>query len=343
MSDTARMPPDRRRHQCRDIVGVRRADVRHLQSHYDGHRALFEDVIDGGGVWIAPGPPDEARLQRMPLQLGPGRYLGETRDHQVVADLVITQTLHVPSRLPLHTHTVPYFCLVLTGAFDERVGDRLCEARAGDLLFHPSGETHTNEIRAGATLLGIALGRSWVERLGELEPRRRPRPGRQNAAAARVAGRIARELAAHDSISGFAIEGLVHTLLAEADPSPASLRGGPPRWFPVALEFVRAHFRGRFDHEALARVAGVHPTHLARAFRAHVGRSVTGYVHRLRIEWARERVEKSEAPLADVALEAGFADQAHLTRVFRRETGSTPSEYRRRSRPRRPRHRRAAR
>ena len=71
-----------------------------------------------------------------------------------------------------------------------------------------------------------------------------------------------------------------------------------------------------------------------RAFHAHMDCTVTGYVHRLRIEWARERVERSDVPLADVALDAGFADQAHFTRVFRCETGSTPSEYRRRSRRR---------
>jgi len=274
-------------------------------------------------------------MQPMPLQLEPGRYLGETCDRQVVADLVVTQTLHIPSRLPLHTHTAPYFCLVLSGGFDERVGARSLEARAGDLLFHPPGETHTDEIRAEATLvLGIALGGSWAEQLEQLEPCSRPRPGHQNAAAARVAGRIAHELAAHDATSGLAIEGLAHTLLAEAAHSPA-LRGGTPHWLPVALEYIHAHFRGRLDHGALARVAGIHATHLARTFHAHVGCTVTEYVHRLRIEWARERVERTELALADVALDAGFADQAHFTRVFRRETGTTPLEYRRRSRRRR--------
>ena len=138
---------------------------------------------------------------------------------------------------------------MLNGAFDERVGATLCEARPGDLLFHPPGETHTDEIRAAGTLVfNIVLGGSWVGLLGQLEPCRRPRPGRQNAAVARVAGRIARELAAHDSISDFAIQGLVHTLLAEADHSRASSRGGPPRWLPAAREFIRAHFRSGFDH-----------------------------------------------------------------------------------------------
>src|SRR5262245_25372187 len=109
-------------------------------------------------------------MQSMPLQLGPGRYLGETRERQVVAGLIITKTLHrLPEPLPLHTHTAPYFCFVLSCAFDERVGATLREARSGDLLFHPPGETHTDEIRMAAThLLGIALGGPWVGLLGQL-------------------------------------------------------------------------------------------------------------------------------------------------------------------------------
>jgi AraC family transcriptional regulator len=273
----------------------------------------------------------------MPLLLGAGRYLGETLDHRVVASLTVTRTLHrVPARLPLHTHAAPYFCLVLNGAFDESVGATAYQARSGMLLFHPPGETHSDEIRAAGTrLVSIALGGSWAGRLGELEIRKRPRPGRQSAAAARIAHRVARELLADDPTSSIAIEGLVLTLLAEAASTPDSLRGGAPRWLPVAADFIRANYRDRLDHDALARVAGVHGTHLARAFHRHMSCTVTEYVRRLRIEWALEHVARGDAPLADVALEAGFADQAHFTRVFRRETGSTPSEYRRRSRSRR--------
>ena len=276
-------------------------------------------------------------MHPMPLLLGPGRYLGETLDHRVVASLTLTRTLHrVPARLPLHTHAAPYFCLVLNGVFDESVGGTAYQARPGTLLFHPPGETHSNEIRAAGTrLFSFALGGSWIGRLAELEICKRPGPGRQTAAAARIAHRVARELSLRDPTSSIAIEGLVLTLLAEAASSPDSLRGGAPRWLPVAVEYIRAHYRDRLDHDALARVAGVHATHLARAFHRHMSCTVTGYVRRLRVEWAREQVARADAPLADVALDAGFADQAHFTRVFRRETGSTPSEYRRRSRSRR--------
>ena len=70
-----------------------------------------------------------------------------------------------------------------------------------------------------------------------------------------------------------------------------------------------------------------------------LGRDVTGEtVHidgrgrRLRVERARLLIQEGASDLASVALEAGFADQSHFTRVFRRLVGTTPGEYRRSAR-----------
>jgi AraC family transcriptional regulator len=68
---------------------------------------------------------------------------------------------------------------------------------------------------------------------------------------------------------------------------------------------------------------------LARTFRRQRGESVGDCVRRLRVESARRLLEDGRQPLSEVALAAGFADQSHFTRVFRRLTGMTPGEYRR--------------
>jgi AraC family transcriptional regulator len=79
----------------------------------------------------------------------------------------------------------------------------------------------------------------------------------------------------------------------------------------------------------LAREVAVHPAHLARAFRQQFGTSVGGYVRRLRLDRAAAELERSDKALAAIALAAGFADQSHFTRSFRRHTGFTPGAYRR--------------
>jgi AraC family transcriptional regulator len=78
----------------------------------------------------------------------------------------------------------------------------------------------------------------------------------------------------------------------------------------------------------VARRVGVHPVHLARTFRRVHQMTFAGYVRQVRIEFARRELTVSGAPLGDIAVAAGFCDQSHFSRLFKRYTGQTPAEYR---------------
>ena len=52
------------------------------------------------------------------------------------------------------------------------------------------------------------------------------------------------------------------------------------------------------------------------------------YGRRARIEWAAAQIAAGDRPLAEIAAEAGFADQSHFTRLFRRYLGTTPGRFR---------------
>jgi AraC family transcriptional regulator len=79
--------------------------------------------------------------------------------------------------------------------------------------------------------------------------------------------------------------------------------------------------------EELAAIAGVHPTHLLRTFRRYQGTTIANFVRRRRIERARTEVAQRKRPLSSIALDAGFADQSHFTRVFKQAFGETPGQY----------------
>jgi AraC family transcriptional regulator len=76
--------------------------------------------------------------------------------------------------------------------------------------------------------------------------------------------------------------------------------------------------------DSLARVAGLSPAHFARAFKESVGRAPHQHLLALRLESARRMLDAPDATLSDIALRAGFADQAHFTRFFKRHYGMTP-------------------
>ena len=78
----------------------------------------------------------------------------------------------------------------------------------------------------------------------------------------------------------------------------------------------------------LAAEAGLHPVYVARAFRQHFGIGVAEYARVVRAEHARILLATTEAPIAEIALLAGYADQSHLTRSMRRLLAATPSEIR---------------
>jgi AraC family transcriptional regulator len=73
----------------------------------------------------------------------------------------------------------------------------------------------------------------------------------------------------------------------------------------------------------------VHPSHLAHEFRAHRGTTVGEFVRQLRLEWAANVMLSEGASIADIALRAGFCDQSHFSRAFRRHFYATPAAWRR--------------
>ncbi len=80
--------------------------------------------------------------------------------------------------------------------------------------------------------------------------------------------------------------------------------------------------------DELATIVGVNRSHLARVFKSKLGMSVGQYHRAVRIHRAAQRLSDTRVSMARVAQETGFADQAHLTRVFRNHFKVTPSAYR---------------
>ncbi len=105
----------------------------------------------------------------------------------------------------------------------------------------------------------------------------------------------------------------------------AGANGGPA--IDRVRAYIDAHFADGFGLSTLAGVADLSVFHLARSFKAAVGLSPLAYRNLRRIDEARHRLRAGD-PIADIAIDLGFADQSHLTRHFQKLVGISPGLYR---------------
>lgn len=94
------------------------------------------------------------------------------------------------------------------------------------------------------------------------------------------------------------------------------------------LDYVESHLDAQLSLDQLACIAGVSTWHFLRQFRARFNCAPHAYVIGRRIEQARRLLLRGTLPIKEIAAVCGFADQAHMTRLFRRRLGITPAAVR---------------
>lgn len=141
--------------------------------------------------------------------------------------------------------------------------------------------------------------------------------------------RLYRELRSPDVSSPWTVEELLAAVLGAArELEPPLRRRATPGWLRRAREVLHDASPDGPGLAELADLVGVHRVHLARTFRRHYGTTVGEYARGLRLRRAERELAEGDRPLGEIALRAGFYDQSHFNRHFRRATGMTPGRFR---------------
>lgn len=261
--------------------------------------------------------------------LGAGQFYGSVPAKRSVSTSIITEVVHAEGRrLPEHSHELGFFSLLLEGDYRETYGRKAFEYRPFTVLWHRPGISHKDEIgRQGGRFLSVEITRPGI---GLLESRSGV-PGdfhERGTPLVWLACRLFHEFRNWQHCSDLVAEGLTLEMLAVSSRENVGERKKPPAWLRRVRERLDEDFAGNIAAAELADEAGVHPVHLATVFRKFYGATVGEYLRSRRIEFATSLLTKREIPLADIALDAGFSDQSHFTRVFRKSTGMTPGSFR---------------
>jgi AraC family transcriptional regulator len=125
---------------------------------------------------------------------------------------------------------------------------------------------------------------------------------------------------------------LVALLIPPAGAGSEGSRGGlAPRQKRKVERYLREHLGHPLPIKELAEQVPLSVSHFCRAFKESFGTTPHMHITRLRVELAQRLMLTTEDQLTHIALTCGLADQAHLSKLFRREVGETPSSWRRRN------------
>lgn len=262
--------------------------------------------------------------------LAAGNFFGDTLRHFQAGEFRLSETSYRPGlRLPRHSHASHYFGFILKGRYREDYGQKVRSCEPSMLICHPAGELHAQHFdRSTVRLFRIEMNQARLEHLHS-DLRLKGCDFRAGLPVT-LAGKLYRELREPDAISPLAIEGLGLELIATiARHKPrGQVSGRPPRWLSHAHDLIKTRFREELTLGEIARTVGVHPVTLAREFRRHYDCTIGTLVRQERISFACRQLLKTEPSISNVAIAAGFYDQSHFTKTFKRLMGVTPARYR---------------
>ena len=257
------------------------------------------------------------------------RFHGTTLMNRAVPGFEFKEIQHPPGVfIPKHSHANAHIGFILKGGFTETFTRKTLECRPLSVSYIAPGLPHTDDFRHGVHCVVLEIREPRLSQMQSLAALDEPvfvNGGR----AAWLALKMYGEARGSDASSLLAIEGLGLEMLAELariKAQPAESKA--PRWLEQARELLHARLRETLTHDDVAHAVGVHPVYLATLFRRHFHCTIGEYVRRLRIEFAAGELTRSDHSLCEIALAAGFSDQSHFSKVFKRQTGMSPGSFR---------------
>lgn len=253
--------------------------------------------------------------------------LGRSRYNLTFPHFSIAQVCHeAGARYARHAHERAYLAFVQQGSHQDEVGCDREVAQSATVVVMPSGVAHANRIGGEGVRMLLVTLEPTLREFALLPTRWRVLHG---GPVARVFLRLRQTLALPAESERVTIEELLLELLDVVAGTPERVRETVPTCVRAARAMLNDSAFEPFLLRDVARATHVDVAYLARAFRRAEGCTMGEYRRRVRARKAASLLGKGRMALAEVAFVAGFADQSHLSRVFKAEFGVTPLRYQR--------------
>jgi AraC family transcriptional regulator len=261
-------------------------------------------------------------------KLKPGEWYGAVERRAQVAGVTFSIVRHEHARdIEPHQHARAYFSLLVSGAYQETLGDVTIEYEPFSFAFHPAPLEHSDRMGEDTTIFTMELEPDWGARVGAHFDTSAWRLELQRGEAAWLGARLLNAFL-EDELDPLEVDGIVSEMLGVALRLVEHDRHSRP-WVADVERILREQYDRKLSLAELSAATGLHPSSLARGFRLETGVTIGEYLNRIRVQNACRLIAGPHAALAEVADACGFADQSHMTRVFKSTTGMAPGQLRR--------------
>lgn len=232
-----------------------------------------------------------------------------------------------------HEHVQPYFMLNDNCIYREQLGSKTFYHSVNTILWRPGDISHADAIaRDNGRTFSVYIKDELMNQFADYA--KPPAEfSENNSYLVFLARRLRNEFRNWSTGSELIMEGLVLEMLGHASKVELRTRKIAPLWLDGVVEKLECEFLQDHTNASLAREAGVHPVHLSRTFRKHLGKSIGRFIREKRVHHAMLLIEQGRMTLAEIASASGFSDQSHLSRQFKEVFGITPGGFRRDVRP----------
>jgi AraC family transcriptional regulator len=222
------------------------------------------------------------------------------------------------ARIPEHAHDWPVLSIFVLGRYSNKTerGEMLIAGPSA--ILYGAGAVHSNVIGpAGFEQIEIEFDPAWLD----IEPVPKASVSHWLGGRAAAEGRALARFCTQD-VEEKHLRSMMQRFIQRAEAHTPNI----PSWIDEASQ--------RFSEDPslriadLAREIGRHPSWLGSAYKSATGEGPAETAARVRLERATQLLRETDQSAVNIAMEAGFCDQSHMSRTFRRVLGRSPSEIR---------------
>ena len=237
-----------------------------------------------------------------------------------LGSLIVSEFLQPKGlEIPKHCHDFAVVTLPLSGQSRERIKNHDFLLQPGTLIFKPKEIPHTHSYISNFRCILIQAFNINNDRVDQYS----------GPEVVIIQRELQFELGVMDQSSELALMEISQRALSLFGCKKSAPGRVPPGWLCRTRDYLNDRFHERISLSDIAKVAGVHETHLAETFHRYFRCTIGEFLRRLRLNRALEEITGSDKPLAEIGIAAGFYDQSHFHRFFKRYVGLTPARARR--------------